>query len=97
MRWAGGLRDLQAFNSIKVQLSQAYKAKVDSLSNIFQFHKGTIKPCRTVHASCSYASFNSIKVQLSHELTPRTVLFTDNFQFHKGTIKPVGLINLVVL
>ena len=54
---------LANFNSIKVQLRH-YMGFLNTMSNIFQFHKGTIKTCLIFVVMLLLMNFNSIKVQL---------------------------------
>ena len=57
-----------------------------AMSNIFQFHKGTIKTNCLYSPESIQQHFNSIKVQLK-PLDKNTVSPLLLFQFHKGTIK----------
>ena len=52
------------FNSIKVQLKQDTFLGVVPNSQLFQFHKGTIKTQVMCAAIPHFGHFNSIKVQL---------------------------------
>ena len=57
-----------SFNSIKVQLSPDFVSRNSIDVQIFQFHKGTIKPEELSSMYSTHATFNSIKVQLSHKV-----------------------------
>ena len=75
------------FNSIKVRLNLPCALATDFVYQIFQFHKGTIKPRLKQAGENVAANFNSIKVRLNL-LSTVTVNLHSLFQFHKGTIKP---------
>ena len=77
---------LTHFNSIKVRLKQVGLARY-LLAILFQFHKGTIKTCRTVDAIADARKFQfhtgTIRTVRAYLLMRHDFLF----QFHKGTIK----------
>ena len=59
---------LRYFNSIKVRLNHP-ELNVGGSANIFQFHKGTIKPSFKQIKISHFVHFNSIKVRLNLCLT----------------------------
>ena len=73
------------FNSIKVQLEQLPMFNLIS-SDVFQFHKGTIRTAYYSGKRNIYHNFNSIKVQLELEVNGKEMTVYE-FQFHKGTIR----------
>ena len=70
------------FNSIKVRLELD-----NTISQVayeqFQFHKGTIRTCRTGHRLTAAMYFNSIKVRLERE----QVAFDNDFVVNFNSIK----------
>ena len=56
-------------------------------TNLFQFHKGTIKTLVKLYERFFLLYFNSIKVQLRHIDSNASTENAELFQFHKGTIK----------
>ena len=60
--------DLLNFNSIKVRLN-LNRLCFEYDSNVFQFHKGTIKPYLVIRLLLIFLHFNSIKVRLNLSVT----------------------------
>ena len=56
------------------------------LTQVFQFHKGTIKTSELIRFCQNLKNFNSIKVRLKHPTVAKLMQIA-KFQFHKGTIK----------
>ena len=54
---------------------------------VFQFHKGTIRTQKLLHAANPHQYFNSIKVRLELQINPEVNSNLVEFQFHKGTIR----------
>ena len=57
-----------------------------SESQVFQFHKGTIRTQEQTVEPTQEKNFNSIKVRLEHD-NYAVVYNSSVFQFHKGTIR----------
>ena len=77
------------FNSIKVRLNQNEVARNEQLAQLFQFHKGTIKPCFDFEVDLTepYA-FQFHKGTIKPRSCHLEQKVFSEFQFHKGTIKP---------
>ena len=82
------------FNSIKVQLELDYFTGVLPTSQLFQFHKGTIRTFVPPLLALLDLYFNSIKVQLE-PISEQSIHCNTEFQFHKGTIRTYFASSLV--
>ena len=82
------------FNSIKVQLELDYFTGVLPTSQLFQFHKGTIRTFVPPLLALLDLYFNSIKVQLE-PISEQSIHCNTEFQFHKGTIRTYFAFHLI--
>ena len=77
------------FNSILVRLKVWAIFGLVLLSQVFQFHTGSIKRPKDTPPRMSVIGFNSILVRLK-VITDPVFSYNSEFQFHTGSIKRLG-------